>query len=105
MSALGNFIPPLGHCSMAFASASSSVGAQDRCSWSTLGMASGSLPASRAPAANFSNSPPIFSSGAPTVIRPSACLPARLAVTGPPVATRMGGACSGIVHSRVDSSL
>ena len=64
---------------------------------------SGSLPASRAPSANLSNSPPIFSSGAPTVMMPSANLPVFLALIGPAVATRIGGACSGIVQSRVVS--
>jgi len=64
---------------------------------------SGSLPAPRAPSANFANSPSIFSSGAPTVIMPSACLPVRLALTGPAVATRIGGGWSGMVHSRAVS--
>ncbi len=59
------------------------------------------MPASRAPSAKRSKSPPIFSSGAPTVMIPSACFPVRLAFTGPAVATSTGGACSGIVHSRV----
>ena len=95
MSALGNFMPPLGHSVIALASASSSVGAQDRCSCSTLGIVSGSLPASRAPSANLANRPPIFSSGAPTVMMPSANLPVRLALTGPAVATRTGGATLG----------
>ncbi len=98
-------MPPFGHSVIALARASSSVGAQDRCSWSTFGMVDGSLPASRAPSSNRSKSPAIFSSGAPTVISPSACRPARLAVTGPAVATRISGAASGMVHSRVDSSL
>ena len=64
---------------------------------------SGSLPASRAPSANLSNSPPIFSSGAPTVMMPSACLPVRLALIGPAVATSTGGGVSGMVQSRVVS--
>ena len=66
---------------------------------------SGSLPASRAPSANLSNSPSIFSSGAPTVMMPSACLPVRLALIGPAVATSTGGGVSGIVQSRVVSSV
>ena len=68
-------------------------------------MVDGSFPASRAPSSNFPNSIEIFSSGAPTVIRPSTCRPARLAVTGPAVATRISGATSGIVQSRVDSNV
>ena len=50
----------------------------------------GSLPASRAPSSNLSQSMPIFSSAAPTVIIPSASLPVRLALTGPAVATYTG---------------
>jgi len=49
-------------------------------------MVDGSLPASRAPASKRWKRPSIFSSGAPTVMRPSAWTPARRAVTGPPVA-------------------
>ena len=64
---------------------------------------SGSLPASRAPSSNLANSPPIFSSGAPTVMMPSANLPVFLALIGPAVATSTGGATSGIVHRRADS--
>jgi len=104
MSAFGNFMPPFGHSVIAFARASSSVGAQERCNWSTLGITLGSFPASRAPASNRSNSPAIFSTGAPTVMRPSALRPARLAVIGPAVATRISGGTSGMVHRRVDSS-
>ena len=77
--------------SIAFASASSSVGGPGQVQLQDLRHRVGSLPASRAPSANFSNSPPIFSSGAPTVMRPSAYLPVFLAVTGPAVATRIGG--------------
>ena len=90
---------------MALVMACSSDGAQDRCNCSTLGISAGSLPTSRAPASNRSNRPLIFSSGAPTVIRPSTVRPARRAVIGPAVATRICGACSGIVHNRVDSIL
>ena len=39
------------------------------------------------------------------MISPSTVRPARLAVIGPAVATKIGGGFSGIVHSRVDSSL
>ena len=98
-------MPPLGHSVIAFASASSSVGAHDRCSWSTLGIVSGSLPASRAPSANLANSPPIFSSGAPTVMRPSANRPVFFAVIGPGGRHEDRRRASGIVHSRVDSIL
>ncbi len=80
-------MPPLGHWVIALSSASSSVGAHDRCSCMILAMVSGSLPADRAPSANFSNSPVIFSTGAPTVMIPSACVPVRRAVIGPAVAT------------------
>ena len=103
MSAFPNFIPPLGHSRTALSSASSSVGAHDRCSCRTLGMVSGSLPASRAPSANFPSSISIFSGGAPTVMMPSACRPVFFALTGPAVATRIGGGASGMVHSRVVS--
>ena len=44
MSCLGNFMPPFGHSTIAFWSASSSVGAQDRCSWPMNRNVSGSLP-------------------------------------------------------------
>ena len=67
--------------------ASSSVGAQETWIWSIFGVPSGSLPASRAPSSNLSQSIPIFSSAAPTVIIPSANLPVFLALTGPAVAT------------------
>ena len=76
-------MPPFGHSVIAFASASSSVGAQERCSCRIFGIVSGSLPASRAPSAKRSNRPPIFSSGAPTVMMPSANLPVFFALIGP----------------------
>ena len=71
-------------------SASSCVGAQQTWTCSCVGMAAGSLPASRAPSRNLSHSMSIFSSAAPTVMIPSAYLPVRLAFTGPAVATRIG---------------
>ena len=46
----------------------------------------GSLPASRQPSRHFSKIISIFSSGAPTVIRPFASAPVFLAVIGPAVA-------------------
>ncbi len=63
MSCLGNFMPPFGHSVTALASASSSVGAQDRCSCRILTCEPGSRPASLAPASNRSSSPVIFSVG------------------------------------------
>ena len=42
-SCLANFMPPLGHSVIALASASSSVGAQDRCSCSSFGIVVGVL--------------------------------------------------------------
>ena len=76
-----------GHGSGAWSIACSAVRAHERWIWSILGIVVGSLPASRAPSANLSQSIPIFSSAAPTVIIPSANLPVRLALTGPAVAT------------------
>ena len=87
MSCFGKGMPPFGHSRTALSTASSSVGAQDTWIWSSFGLPAGSLPASRAPSSNFSQSMPIFSSAAPTVIIPSANLPVRLALTGPAVAT------------------
>ena len=87
MSCFGNFIPPFGHSRNAFASASSSVGAQERCSCRIFGMVSGFFPAARAPSANFSKTVWIFSSAAPTVIIPSQSSPVFFAVIGPAVAT------------------
>ena len=48
--------------------------------------AAGSEPTSRQPSLHFSKIISIFSSGAPTVISPSAYMPVFLAVTGPAVA-------------------
>ena len=87
MSCLGNGIPPFGHSRIALSMASWSVRAQETWIWSSFGIAVGSLPASRAPSSNFSQSIPIFSSAAPTVIIPSANLPVRFALSGPAVAT------------------
>ena len=87
MSCLGNDIPPFGHSTIAFWTASSSVRAHDTWIWSILGDREGSLPASRAPSSYLPQSIPIFSSAAPTVMIPSANLPAFLALTGPAVAT------------------
>ena len=87
MSCLANFMPPFGHCVIALSSASSSVGAQDRCSWSSFGIASGSLPADVAPSSNFASTPATFSVVAPGVMMPSQRAPVFLAVIGPAVAT------------------
>ena len=86
MSCLGNFIPPLGHSTIALVIASSSVGAQERWSWRMYLKSFGSLPASRQPSSHFWRIISSFDSGAPTVIRPSAYWPVFLAVTGPAVA-------------------
>ncbi len=87
MSCFGKGIPPFGHSRIALASASSSVGAQLTWTWRSLGIETGSLPASRAPSSNLPQSIPIFSSAAPTVIIPSANRPVFFALTGPAVAT------------------
>ena len=87
MSCFGNGIPPFGHSRTAFSTASSSVGAQETWIWSSFGDVVTSLPASLAPSSNLSQSIPIFSSAAPTVMIPSANLPVFLALTGPAVAT------------------
>ena len=86
MSCLGNFIPPFGHSVTALRSASSSVGAQDRCSCRILTWPLVSRSASFAPASNRPSSDVIFSAGAPGVMMPSARRPAFFAVSGPAVA-------------------
>ena len=87
MSCLGKGIPPFGHSRSALWIASRSFRAHETCSCSTFGFPIGSLPASRAPSSNLSQSITIFSSAAPTVIMPSAYLPVRFALNGPAVAT------------------
>ena len=87
MSCLGKGIPPLGHSTMAFWTASSSVRAQETWICSSLGEVVTSLPASFAPSSYLSQSIAIFSSAAPTVMIPSANLPVFLALIGPAVAT------------------
>ena len=83
MSCLGNFMPPFGHSTIAFRNASSCVSAHER--WScrmNLNLA-GSLPASMQPSRHFSKIISIFSSGAPTVMSPSANMPGLLGGDGP----------------------
>ena len=101
MSCLANFMPPLGHCVSAFSIAASSVGAHDRCSWSSFGIVDGSLPSDVAPSSNFASTPATFSVVAPGVMMPSQRAPVFFAVIGPAVATRIGGGVSARVHSRV----
>ena len=85
--------------------ASSSVAAHERCSCSTFGIRDASRPDSRAPSRNRASSASIRSMGPLVVMSPSATAPARRAVTGPAVATRISGAFAGMVQSRVVSSL
>ena len=80
-------MPPLGHWDMALSSASSSVGAQERWSCSSFAIASGSLPAERAPSSNFASTEATFSVVAPGVMMPSQRAPVFFAVIGPAVAT------------------
>src|SRR5260370_36402922 len=91
ISALGNFIPPFGHSVIALRIASSSVGAHERWSWRILDIVDGSFPASLHPFSKRSKTPPIFSSGAPTVMSPSQKRPVFSAVARAAGGEGMGG--------------
>ena len=86
MSALGKAMPPFGHSRTACSTAASRLSAHETCNWMMRGIVAGSLPASLAPFSKRPSSVRIFSSGAPTVMMPSAMRPVRSPLTGPEVA-------------------